>query len=98
MINAGDLHIDEEIRPLFDFTHNSLSGEDVKNILASTLNSKEEIFFRQDLLMGFIANWEILKSYSYSRFNLSEIHDFFGTIFLGSVSTKKLRFRLMFSE
>ena len=25
MINVADLHIDEEIRPLFDFTHNSYS-------------------------------------------------------------------------
>jgi len=27
MINTGDLHIEDEIRPLFDFTFNHLSGK-----------------------------------------------------------------------
>src|SRR5215204_1623698 len=98
MINAEDLHIDEEIRPLFDFTYNEYSGTEVKNILSRTLISTQEILLRQRLLQGFIANREILKSYSYSRFNLSEIYDFVETIFVGSVTTRRLRLRLMFSE
>ena len=98
MINAEDLNIDEEIRPLFDFTYNEYSGKEVKNILSKTLHSREEILFRQQLLQGFIANREILKTYSYSRFSLLEIHDFFNTIFIGSVSTRSLRLRFMFSE
>ena len=64
MTNAQDLHIEEEIRPLFDFTYNINSGKEVSDILSKTLSSKEEILFRQQLLKGFIANWEILKAYS----------------------------------
>jgi DNA mismatch repair protein MutS len=98
MINAGDLHIVEEIVPLFDFTYNSYASKEVKDILSTKLDSKVEILFRQELLKGFIANWEILKDYSYSRFNLSDIHAFFETIFIGSVATRTLRLRFMFSQ
>lgn len=98
MINVQDLHIEEDIRPLFDFTYNIYSGKEVRDILSKTLDSKEEILFRQQLLKGFIANWEIVKDYSYYRFNLSETYDFLETIFIQSVSTKRLRLRFMFSE
>jgi DNA mismatch repair protein MutS len=67
MINTQDLHIEEEIKPLFDLTYNPYSGAEVKDILTKTLPSKEAIFARQELLKGFIANREILKDYSYYR-------------------------------
>ena len=98
MINTQDLHIEEEIRPLFDFTYNNYSGKEVIDILKTPLDSKVAILRRQQLLKGFIANREILKDYSYYRFNLAEIYDFLETIFVGSVSTQKLRWRFMFSE
>ena len=98
MINTQDLNIEEEIRPLFDFTYNAYSGDEVRDILTKTLNSKEEILLRQQLLKGFLANREILKDYSYYRFNLSEVYDFLETIFVGSVSTKNLRLKFMFSD
>ena len=98
MIHVQDLRIDEEIKPLFDFTHNIFSGKEVTDILSITLDSKEAILSRQRLLKGFIANWGILKDYSYYRFNLSEIYDFLETIFIGSVSKRRLRLKLMFSE
>ena len=37
MINTGDLHIEDEIRPLFDFTFNHLSGKAVSDILTEPL-------------------------------------------------------------
>ena len=98
MINIQDLHIEEEIMPLFDFTFNIYSGNEVKDILTKPPGSKEEILLRQQLLKGFLANREVLKDYSYYRFNLSEIYDFLETIFVGSVSSKKLRWRFMFSD
>lgn len=98
MTNVQDLNIEEEIKPLFDFTYNSKSGDQVSDILAKTLSSKEEILSRQQLLKGFISNWEIMKDYSFNRFNLSDIYDFHETIFIGSTSTRKLRLKFMFSE
>ncbi len=83
---------------MFDYTYNNYAGKEVRDILSKKLDSKEEILFRQRLLKGFIGNWEILKDYSYYRFNLSEIYDFLETILIESVSTRKLRFRFMFSE
>ena len=98
MINTQDLHIEDEIRPLFDFTYNDFSGKEVKDILTTPLGSKEAILMRQQLLKGFAANHQILKDYSYYRFNLAEVYEFLETIFVGSVSTKKLRWRFIFSE
>lgn len=76
MLNVHDLHIEEEIRPLFDFTCNNHAGNELRDIVSKTLNSKEEILFRQQVLKGFIAHWELVKDYSHYRFNLSEIYDF----------------------
>jgi DNA mismatch repair protein MutS len=98
MINTQDLHIEEEIKPLFDLTYNPYSGAEVKDILTKTLPSKEAIFARQELLKGFIANREILKDYSYYRFNLAEIYEFLETIFVGSVSAGNMRLKFMFSD
>src|SRR4051812_35039766 len=80
MTNVLDLHIEEQIAPLFDFTHNDFSKNTLVSILKEPLNSIDEILFRQDLLKGFIVNHEILKEYSYSRFELLEVHDFIGKI------------------
>jgi DNA mismatch repair protein MutS len=98
MINVQDLHIEQEIKPIFDFTFNIHSANEVKDILSKPLGSKEEILQRQQLLKGFLANREVLKDYSFYRFNLSEIYDFLENIFVGSVSAKKLRWKLMFSD
>lgn len=98
MTNVQDLHLEEEIKPLFDFTYNSDSGREVSRILSNTLNAKEEILARQQLLQGFIANWELIKDYSFYRFNLSDIYEFLETIFIGSTSTRRLRFKFMFSQ
>ncbi len=98
MINTQDLHIEDEIRPLFDFTYNSYSGAEVKSILTQPLDSAEAILQRQQLLKGFLANRHVLKDYSYYRFNLSEIYDFLETIFVGTVSTSNMRLKFMFSD
>ena len=98
MINVHDLNIEQDIKPLFDFTFNRQSGKEVSDILQGTLDSKEEVLFRQQLLKGFIANWDVLKDYSFYSYNLSEVHEFFKSIFAGSVSTKRLRLQFMFSE
>ena len=61
MINTGDLHIEDEIRPLFDFTFNHLSGKAVSDIITEPLDSISAIIYRQQVLKGFIANHELLK-------------------------------------
>ena len=98
MTNCNDLHIDDEIMPLFDFTFNFHSGQAVRDILNEPLASKEAILSRQHLLKGFIGNRELLKDYSFSRFNLAEIHDFFETFAVGSLSGGNLKWKLTFSE
>jgi DNA mismatch repair protein MutS len=98
MININDLHIEEEILPLFDFTYNVNSGQAVRDILAEPPNSVSAVLLRQHILKGFIGNRELMKDYSYSRFNLSDIYNFFETISAGSFLGLHMRRRLMFSE
>src|ERR1017187_10542814 len=98
MTNISDLHIEDEILPLFDFTYNLFSGKALREIMTEPLGSKSAILHRQNVLKGFIGNQEILKEYSYSRFNLSDIYDFFETFAAGPFFGPKLRWKLMFSE
>ncbi len=98
MTNIFDLHIEDEILPLFDFTYNLYSGQAVRDILTDPPGSKSAIIFRQHVLKGFIGNREILKEYSYSRFNLSDVYNFFETFSAGSFLGLHLRRKLMFSE
>jgi DNA mismatch repair protein MutS len=98
MYHTGDLHIEEEILPLFDYTYNRYSAEVVRQILTEPSQSKAEILYRQQILQGFIANRPILQDYSYSRFNLSDIHTFLESFSAGSFFSGHLRRKLMFSE
>ena len=68
---TADLHIEDEILPLFDFTFNLNSGKAVSRLLTEPPGKMEDIVHRQQILKGFIANYEIWKEYSFSRFNLS---------------------------
>jgi DNA mismatch repair protein MutS len=98
MINVADLHIEDEIIPLFDFTFNLYSGQAVREIITEPLASREEILSRQNILKGFISNKEVFKEYSFSRFNLSEIYDFIETFSAGHFFADSLKWRLTFSE
>jgi DNA mismatch repair protein MutS len=97
MVNTNDLHIENEVRSFFDITHNDHSASEVSNILSKTLESKEEILERQQLLKGFIVNHHILKDYSHYRFDLTDVYDFLDTVYVGNINPRKLRFRLRFS-
>src|SRR6185437_9565494 len=98
MINTSDLHIEEEVLPLFDFTFNLFSGKAVHKLVTEPAGTTEDIFYRQEILKGFIANHEIWKDYSFSRFNLSEIYDFFETFGVGHFFVQNMRWKLRFSE
>jgi DNA mismatch repair protein MutS len=98
MTNTTDLHIEDEILPLFDFTFNYHSGQAVRSVLQEPLGSTVAILARQQIFKGFIAHHAILKDYSFSRFNLAELFDFLETFAVGSLSGGKLRWKLTFSE
>ena len=98
MINSADLHIEEEVLPLFDATFNYHSGQAVRNMLSAPLSSVAAIIERQKILQGFIAHRNVLKDYSFSRFNLAEVYDFLEGFAAGSATAKNLRWKLTFSE
>jgi len=98
MNHTADLHIEDEILPLFDFTFNLNSGKAVRRLVTEPPGKMEDILQRQQILKGFIANYEIWKEYSYSRFNFSEIYDFFETFGAGNFYADSLKWKLRFSE
>jgi DNA mismatch repair protein MutS len=98
MINVTDLHIEDEILPLFDLTYNLGSGKAVREILESAPESKAEILKRQQVLKGFIGNREVFSDYSFSRFNLADVSYFLESISAGSFFPLQMRRKLMFSE
>lgn len=50
MDNTTDLHIEEEILPLFDFTFNLFSGKAVRGLIMEPPGRMEEIMYRQQVL------------------------------------------------
>jgi DNA mismatch repair protein MutS len=55
MINARDLHFDNEILPLFDHTLNEYARETLFDLLSRPVASPGEINYRQDILKGFLS-------------------------------------------
>ncbi|MEO9020592.1 MAG: hypothetical protein ABI237_04105 [Ginsengibacter sp.] len=98
MSNTGDLHIEEEILPLFDYTFNAYSGKEVHRLVTEPPPALPEILHRQEIVKGYIHNYEIWKEYSFSRFNLSEIYDFFESFGIGGFDAGKMKWKLRFSE
>lgn len=77
--NIKDLRIEKELFPLFDNTINGYSKKILKDLLNNKLNSIEEIEYRQKILKGFISNYDILKDFSYTKRNLTEVYNFIET-------------------
>lgn len=74
--NIKDLAIENDILPLFNVSNNQMTEGIIKNILRSPLSSPEAIIERQEILKGFIANYDMLKTYNYSRSELMEVSAF----------------------
>jgi DNA mismatch repair protein MutS len=98
MTNIADLRIQQEILPLFDFTHNDFSKELLIGLLSEPLSSIDEILLRQEILKGFIDNLGYLKDYSYSRVDLFEVYTFLSNYSAIETSQKGLKLRLLLSE
>lgn len=98
MFNIQDLHIEKELLPLLDFTSNEFSRNALLKILKQPLDSVEEIFKRQTIIKGFIANNGILKDYSYSRRELLEILLFLTHSNFSENPKRNQRLHLLFSE
>ncbi|MEO8823323.1 MAG: hypothetical protein ABI366_07075 [Ginsengibacter sp.] len=98
MNHTAGLHIEKEILPLFDYTFNLYSGKAVRGLVTEPPEKMEDILQRQQILKGYLANYDAWKEYSFSRFNLSEIYDFFETFGAGNFFAGSLKWKLRFSE
>jgi DNA mismatch repair protein MutS len=92
MISIRDLHIYQEILPLFDFTINNFAKEELIRLLSEPLSCEEEILIRQNILKGLISHLDIFRDYSYSRCDLVEAYNFFFNY--SNIKTSKTGFAL----
>lgn len=97
MTGIDDLHIQDEVLPLFDYTHNNFSKDVLIEILKEQLPSKQEIMLRQATLKGFIDCSNCLKDYSYSRVDLMEVYQFLHN-YSPAESINSFKVRLLLSE
>jgi DNA mismatch repair protein MutS len=98
MTNTQDLHIEEELLPLFDYTLNPHAQNRLLGLLTEPLESVEEIQYQQSILHGFIRNNDILKNYNYSRVSLSDTYAFAHEIANDDMDAGALAIALRFSE
>lgn len=98
MTNCADLHLQRDILPLFDFTHNAFSHEALVSLLVQPLASRESILLRQQILKGFIANHVVFETYSYATTDMHEVYTFLINYSDSEVSKRGLKRRLFFSE
>ncbi|HXL56997.1 MAG TPA: hypothetical protein VN958_12105, partial [Chitinophagaceae bacterium] len=96
MTNIGDLHIQQEILPLFDFTQNNFSREELFRLLGEPLASINKILLRQGILKGFISNLDILKDFSYSRIDFCDVHNFLCNYSDANISKTGFKLILLF--
>ena len=98
MNNLKDLHIEKELLPLFDYSLNMFSKQQIIEILRTPLSSLKEITERQNILKGFAANHDILKEYSYTVLYLNEVHFFLNDEKIEDLSQKKLAYKFFGSK
>lgn len=80
MINIGDLHMNRDILPLFDYTYNDYSRDKIVALFKAPLSSVDEILHRQEIIRGMLKNWKILESFSYAKADLTEVYQFCGKV------------------
>ena len=76
MKNIHDLHLQDEILPLFDAVCNDFSRDTLWFLLSEVPDSIEEVRLRQDILKGFIKSEELSYSFSYGKSEFNEVHDY----------------------
>ncbi|WP_034893906.1 MutS-related protein [Gillisia sp. Hel_I_29] len=98
MDNLKDLGIEKELLPLYDYSLNAFAKNKILEILKKPLQSIDAIVERQNILKGFAANYNILKSYSYTILYLNEVYLFLNDERNEDLSQKKLKYRLFGSK
>jgi len=76
MIQINDLHIEEEILPLFDFTRNAFAKERLTKLFQWPRFTLADIQSRQEIFQAFVEQVSGLKNFSYSRSEFAEVYHF----------------------
>ena len=75
MNNTLDLHLIDEISPLFDHTQNHFAKDYLHDIFKTPLQHVDSIKERQEIIKSIIKNKEIFLSYQYSKIDFHDAHN-----------------------
>ena len=93
-----DLNLTTDIFELYNYTLNEDAREKLKSLLAKPLATKEEIFERQNILKGFLANMSVFDTYSYSRIDFRQVYIYIKTFVEEEQLPKRMKLKLRFSK
>jgi DNA mismatch repair protein MutS len=102
MLHVEDLQIEAELMPLFNFTHNAEAEAALLHLLQELPPTVDLVQAKQAVFQGFLANWEVLADFSYSKIQLREVQRFLADVSSGRVilptNQAKASLQLLFSE
>lgn len=76
MIKVQDLEIEKELFPLLNYTNHRLAADVLLRLLTDVPRSLHETLDRQDMLKTFVAGWDHLQYFTYSKADLHEVYGF----------------------
>lgn len=98
MTNIRDLHFNEEVLPLFDFTGNEGAKETLVSLLSDFPIAVEEITCRQDILKSLIREEDLFVPISYPRSEFNEVYRYTKDISnRGGLDGPSLQIQLLFA-
>lgn len=102
MLNVGDLRLEQDILPFFDYTNNPYARQSLLALLQTPPETQAEVVERQLILRGFVANWRFLKHFAYRKLDYLEVYASFRQLStqptLTGMPALKAQFQLRFSD
>ena len=77
MLLVNDLNLKESIIPLFNYTISKQASALLLKKFEQLPETEEQVYQRQAILKGLLANWHVLNSFAYQPLAFKEVYHFF---------------------
>lgn len=102
MLNVGDLRLEQDLLPFFDYTDNPYARHCLLTLLQTPPPTEAGVTERQLILRGFMTNSTVLEQFAYRKLDYLEVYAYFQGLGseppLAGVSALRERIYLRFSE
>ncbi|WP_324675293.1 MutS-related protein [Hymenobacter sp. GOD-10R] len=102
MVRVDDLRVSTDVLSLFNFTHNAEAERTLLAFLQKVPSLVEAVVERQQVIKGFLANWDVLANFSYQKIQFMEVHAFLNGVSDGRIPLEtnqlKASLKLLLSE